>query len=161
MFGFYKKVRVNEKAIDQFLECIKSDSSGLQSGPISKTSWNTGGIVRDELGVLFDQYLRKKIERKVGKVKVIDLWYQIYDANSGSFHDWHIHPHSDYSITFYVQMKRDKNLFTQFRVKGKTKVVRASVGDCVIFNSSIVHKAPSNLTDVDKIIVSANLVCDR
>tara|TARA_R100000027_G_C2198560_1_gene79185 strand:+ start:150 stop:638 length:489 start_codon:yes stop_codon:yes gene_type:complete len=157
MFGFYKKVRVNKKTVDKFLNCILSDTEGQSSGPISKTSWNTGGFVKTDLEFLFDQHLRNKIEKKVGKVDIIDLWYQTYNANSGSFHDWHIHPKSDYSITFYIQMKRDKSLFTQFRIGGKTKVAKASVGDCVIFNSSIVHRAPPNMTDTDKIIVSANL----
>jgi hypothetical protein len=160
IFGFYKKVRVNRKVVNQFLKCVNSDYEGIKSGPISKTSWPTGGFVKEELELLFNQNLRKKIERKVGKVKILDLWYQTYYANSGSFHDWHIHPDSDYSITFYLQMDRGDDIKTEFVIGDKIKKANAVVGDCVIFNSNIVHRAPPNLTNFDKIIISANLLKD-
>ena len=158
MFGFYKKISVNNKIVNKFLRVIESDEEGKESGPISKTSWNTGGKIRGDLNKLFEEYLRKKIERRLGKVKVLDLWYQTYRSNSGSFHDWHIHPDSDYSITFFIKMKKDKSLLTEFNINGKIKKPWFGVGDCVIFDSRIVHRGPPNNTDSDKIIVSSNLI---
>lgn len=155
---FYKKQSVTKEVVDEFLAYVRSDDSGVCKSNISLTSWQVDGFIRINLGGLYVKHLKNKIESKVGKVSLIDIWYQKYDANSGSFHDWHTHPDSDYSIAFYLQLKKDSSLFTEYQINDKIKRPKVKVGDLMIFDSNIVHRSPPNNTMEDKIIISANLI---
>jgi hypothetical protein len=155
---FYKKQNIGKETIKEFLDYVNSDHSGIFLNNISTTTWSIECEIRTNLEGLYNKHLRKKIENKVGKVCLVDIWYQKYNANSGSFHDWHIHPKSDYSIAFYLQMKDDLSLFTEYKISDKIEKPKVKVGDLIIFDSNIVHRSPPNNTTEDKIIISANLM---
>ena len=147
-----------------FLEFIKKDSKSIsryhKDPTITKTSYHKNPY-DPKLVELFDKHLNG-IVRNVVKYdySMNCIWYQIYESNSGSYHDYHTHCANDCHISAVLYLKLfDKKFSTEFIMDGSPKQFDVSEGDMIFFDSRIKHRSPPNYSPEDKIILSFNLDC--
>lgn len=128
---------------------------------VSKTSYHLNPYDIDLVN-LYSQYLEMYVNEMIlYPSKMNCIWYQIYNKNSGSYHDYHTHCAEDCQISgiYYIKLK-DKKISTEFIVDQTVfQLDDVAEGDIVLFDSKISHRSPPNNTDQDKIIVSFNLDC--
>ena len=132
---------------------------------ISYTNWNKNLVETEStvrLKYFFANYLvgfygprlKKKHKRDFD---VDNIWYQIYDANSGDYHGWHDHmPNPFLSNIWYLELPKDHG--TEFKVKNKIIKPKVKTGDLIVFPPNILHRSPPNDSNETKSIVSFNLM---
>lgn len=142
----------------------RSDTEIIQS-KISETNWNgeepdnhstvvMKHFFYQELLPFYAKHLEKRHRKNF---EVIKVWYQIYKARSGSYHNWHNHiPGSNISNIWYLKLPNGCG--TEFKVNGKTIKPRVREGDLLVFPSDVIHRSPENYSDEDKVIVSYNTI---
>lgn len=96
----------------------------------------------------------------VSSMRVSNYWYQQYVEND--MHNWHIHPISNLSYVYYIELN-DSSLVTEFYdiETKKTFQPDAEEGDIIVFDSHIPHRSPKILSDTRKTIISSNLEIDN
>ena len=164
------RFRCSERARKILLEYIENDSRGCsiatdESGTaVSKSNWATGED--QEFYNLFNDYYFEDFYNYFYEVnqrhfKLKNVWYQVYNPNSGDNHHFHDHAQDgmDYSGVFYLEL-HDQELVTQFIVEDNIIQPIAEQGDTIIFPSNLMHKSPPNNTDYRKTIISFNLIMD-
>jgi len=107
---------------------------------------------------LYYKYLDPYIKEYVSKYHMNCIWYQIYKAKSGSFHNYHTHNSIDCHISgvYYLKLPNSK-ISTEFIINNTPKQFNVKDGDLILFDASIIHRSPPNTTRRDKIILSFNL----
>ena len=84
------------------------------------------------------------------------MWFQQYNKNGK--HGWHTHA-ENYTGVYYVKFSKDSakteliNPFSQ----NKKIIINAKEGDIVMFPSYVIHRAPEQLNNSEKIIISFNI----
>ena len=169
-FGFYQKITPDESVKKSILDFILNDTDFIildePGGKISKTNWIEEVANDPDTHKKRQKRLNKIFNKHFGKIfrdyfeqpaTLIDMWYQVYNKHSGSFHDYHDHAGkgSHVSAIFYVKL-HSKDLLTHFRIGNSIITPDAQEGDIIFFDSKIFHASPPNDTDHDKIIVSFN-----
>jgi len=141
---------------------ISSTGKVLES-QISKTNWNNEPIEDNstiQLKYFFFEYLvefyAKNLKREHKKdFDIKKIWYQIYKAKSGDYHDWHDHmPTPNLSQVWYLKLP--KGYGTEFKVNNKIIKPKVREGDLLVFTPDVIHRSPCNNSNEDKIIVSFN-----
>ena len=93
----------------------------------------------------------------VSDFNVIGSWFQQYYCKD--FHGWHIHPNSNISISYFLELP-DSKYSTEFIDTETNSIFQSNVeeGDVVIFPSHIIHRSPL-ITDsnVRKTTIAINL----
>tara|TARA_Y100001963_G_C6763149_1_gene440675 strand:+ start:1431 stop:2048 length:618 start_codon:yes stop_codon:yes gene_type:complete len=158
----------------KFLNYIKNDkiSGGwmgiTESTPdfLTKTSWEQGGKVEDDLKNLFEECLRSIISKKIKlPFELHNIWYQQYGKNTYDTHSYHDHVDEDSSISgiYYLKLG-DINMATEFLYNNKPIIPEVKEGDLVIFDCALPHRSPVKTflnrpvpLTCDKIILSFNL----
>ena len=112
----------------------------------------------------FNRYIDKFVEpfkqiKTIGGYEVNNCWFQKYYEND--YHDWHIHPYSNLSFVYYLQLT-DPVYATEFffpeinSITIKAKDVKE--GDVLIFPSQVSHRSPVYTeANSHKIIIAFNL----
>ncbi len=92
------------------------------------------------------------------KLELKDIWFQQYKKNST--HHWHIHGCS-FTGVYYVNYNT-KCIGTELIDPVTKKCIMPDVkeGDLIVFPSFIKHRAPPQITNTLKTIISFNFDCD-
>ena len=156
-----KIITPNPKIKGKFLKFIENDrlsKFNLRNDPtISITSYHTNPY-DNELVKLYYANLDPYIKEHISNYRMNCIWYQIYDANSGSFHDYHTHNAIDCHLAcvYYLKLSSNK-ISTEFIIDNVNKQLDVQEGDMILFDASIEHRSPPNITEHEKIILSFNL----
>ena len=158
-----KIVSIDFSIKESFLKFIKKDSESISDyvdNSISKTSYHKNPY-DPKLVELFDKHLNGMVRNVVKcDYSMNYIWYQIYNSNSGSYHDYHNHFSNNCHISAVLYLKLfDKKFSTEFIIDGSPKQFDVSEGDMILFDSRIEHRSPPNYSSEDKIILSFNLDC--
>lgn len=162
----YWTYRTSSKTRKILLDYVLNDQSGIRekSPQISKTNWpdqcrNSDSdqkfyqLFYDHYYQGYSKFLSKKIRKKF---HLTNLWYQVYERNSGDNHGFHIHDDSSISNVLYLELK-SKKLITEFFYCGKLFQPRVREGDTLIFDSYLRHRSVPNDTLNRKVIISFNV----
>lgn len=108
----------------------------------------------DECEPEFHEFMKKTYA--IHGFQMVGHWFQQYTRNHE--HGWHTHPRSNLSLVYFVELD-DPSLVTEFYDVYEKKIFQpdAKEGDIVVFDSYMPHRAPINLTDTRKTIMSVNL----
>ena len=151
-----------EKEIkNKFLSFIETDKNinAQNSDTISKTSYFSNSYDFNLVN-LYYKTLHEYVKKHISKHTMNCIWYQIYDANSGSYHDYHTHNAKDCQISGIYYLKLiNKSISTEFIIGNSKKQFDVREGDILLFDASLMHRSPPNNTPEDKIILSFNLHC--
>ena len=137
---------------------------------ISLLDYRNCGVGPTKTTYLYDSYdinlvnlYKENLEQSIKNIIDVpfimnSIWYQIYEKNSGSFHDYHTHGSSECHVSgiYYLQLK-DRKTTTEFFVDGNVIQPDVSEGDLILFDSNTLHRSPPNNSNYDKIIISFNL----
>ena len=126
---------------------------------ITKTDWSYSRdstrpwvyLIKDDL---INDLNKIVVECNYGKIIVEDIWFQQYTNNSE--HGWHAHS-SNCTGVYYVDMPEGSPK-TQIIEPYTNRVIELDLkeGDLVMFPSFVIHKAPKNLNNKTKTIISFN-----
>lgn len=85
---------------------------------------------------------------------VIELWYQIY--YNQQMHGWHIHHNCNFTSVWYLEFPdgAPRTEFMDTRTKEVKVIDDIQEGDILTFPSYVVHRAPVNLGQERKTILS-------
>lgn len=85
-----------------------------------------------------------------------ELWFQQYGINSS--HGWHTHS-SNFTNVYYLEMPADSPKTKIVNPYNQTDIIEVQVeeGDILVFPSFVIHKAPRNLSNQQKTIISYNI----
>jgi len=163
------RVKNHRKIKEQILQYI----SYRQKTPthdgcfISNTDWINGAypplgdfhyidiLLQDNQQSLNEFYKKKFVKTK--QYQITNAWFNQYDSFSGAEHKPHIHPNSDITNIYYMELQ-NKNLITRI-IHPKTKKViipRVCEGDILCFPGNIEHFSPQNFTKTRKTILAFN-----
>lgn len=95
---------------------------------------------------------------KFQKLEFKDMWFQQYKKDST--HHWHIHG-CTFTGVYYVHFN-EKCIGTELidPVSNKTIMPKVQEGDIIVFPSYVKHRAPPQITNTLKTIISFNFDCD-
>lgn len=126
---------------------------------ITKTDWcHSRNFRRPWVHLIKDDLIndlnKMVVECNYEKIKVEDIWFQQYTNNSE--HGWHTHS-SNFTGVYYVDMPEGSPK-TQIIEPYTNSVIELDLkeGDLVMFPSFTIHKAPKNLNNKTKTIISFN-----
>ena len=140
-----------------------SESGEIIESQISKTNWNYDEVedkstlqlkmfFYDHLLEFYATHLKRRHRKDFDMKKI---WYQVYKANSGDYHNWHDHlPTPSLSHVWYLKLP--KGYGTEFKINGKVIKPRVKEGDLLVFPPDVLHRSPPNVSNQDKVIVSFN-----
>ncbi len=150
---------------EQFLKFIENDMRSKinlgKGGEMSYTSYQIDSY-DENLVELYSKHLDSYVRTYVKNNHMNCIWYQIYEARSGSFHGYHTHDASDCHISgiYYLKLP-DTSVSTKFIIDNNPRQLDVKEGDVVLFDSYIEHKSPPNNSQYDKIVLSFNLDCEN
>ena len=157
VLGEIEKSSINSiENIEENLSINKTDFFDNIENPPKQIHPYFSFFERNEPG--FYQYLNERYF--VSSLQVLGYWYQQYIKNDS--HYWHIHPMSNISYVYYVELSCS-SLITEFYDKDKKEIFQpnAEEGDIIVFDSHIPHRSPKILSDTRKTIISSNLVINE
>ena len=122
---------------------------------ISHTDWNLPLNFKREYLEYFlkiiEQYMIKITnELKSKTCKIEKVWFQQY--NKTTTHQWHTHPRCHFTNVYFVELP-SKSLGTEILDIEKLDL---NEGDLLTFPAYMYHRAPINLEDKRKTIISFN-----
>jgi len=84
-----------------------------------------------------------------------EIWFQQYENNSS--HGWHTHS-SNFTSVYYLELPEGSPKTKLVHPLDQKIVIETDVkeGDIIVFPSFVLHKAPPNLIDKQKTIISFN-----
>jgi hypothetical protein len=157
-----KIISLKTKIKNNFLKFIENNrrlkfDPKKQQRTISFTSYHIDSYDK-ELVKLYHEDLDPHIKQYFANYCLTNIWYQIYEAKSGSFHEYHDHVGSEshFSGIYYLKLRSNK-ISTEFIIDNAPKQFNVKEGDLILFDSRIMHRSPPNTTRHDKIILSFNL----
>lgn len=127
---------------------------------ITKTDWHDSrNMSREWLSIIYPK-IKQTIHQMFCSlnfegVDVEEIWFQQYLQNSE--HGWHTHG-CNFTGVYYLEFPKDcpKTLILE-PYTNKEIELDVTEGDIVIFPSFTIHKAPKNMSDKRKTIISFNL----
>ena len=124
---------------------------------ISKTSFYSDNSVLENL---YKKYLEKQYNEKIYKecgrtTKLCNIWYQVYEANTNSSHEFHGHDDCSFANVVYISLP-NKELITEFIYMNSLVKPDVDEGDTLIFYPKLLHRSLPNYTESDKIVISFN-----
>jgi len=90
------------------------------------------------------------------RFSITNIWYQQY--NTDSIHGWHVHTDCQFSAVYYLELPEDcpKTEFIIPYSQQEKIEIDIKEGDIIIFPSYVLHRAPKNLSNKTKTIISWN-----
>lgn len=127
---------------------------------ISKTDWHISGNFKRLWAEFFMSYAKNSILEIYNNLgydgyTLHELWFQQYNINSG--HGWHTHS-SNFTNVYYLEMLDGSPKTKIVNPYNQTDIIEVQVeeGDILVFPSFVIHKAPPNLINQQKTIISYN-----
>jgi hypothetical protein len=127
---------------------------------ISKTDWQISQeINRKWLQLILNPLVdhMKTVYSHIGydSLLIKDIWFQQYLNNSE--HGWHVHS-SNFTNIYYLEMPEGTPKTQIINPFNQTDIIELDVneGDIVTFPSFIIHRAPKNISNFRKTIISFN-----
>lgn len=157
-FEKHNKVKTKLISLIKNTEC---DSLKSNNDLIHRVDWNRSADKNRKWVKYILPYLQKYFDECANKIgyeeaSVTNLWFQQYNKNGK--HGWHTHA-ENYTGVYYVKFSKDSakteliNPFSQ----NKKIIINAKEGDIVMFPSYVIHRAPEQLNNSEKIIISFNI----
>jgi len=132
---------------------------------IHKLDWHKNQDFERPWVNFFLPFLNKQISKMIKPLGFENftlpvVWYQQYLKNGK--HGWHVHG-SNYTGIYYLEMSEDSPKTQIVNPSDMKNVIDLNVqeGDFVIFPSFVVHRAPENISDKRKTIISFNIDFDK
>ena len=158
--SFEKHNKVKTKLIS-LIKNTECDSLKSNNDLIHRVDWNRSADKNRKWVKYILPYLQKYFDKCANKIgyeeaSVTNLWFQQYNKNGK--HGWHTHA-ENYTGVYYVKFSKDSakteliNPFSQ----NKKIIINAKEGDIVMFPSYVIHRAPEQLNNSEKIIISFNI----
>lgn len=130
-----------------------------QGSDITRCDWGFVNLrrewVNDLLPVLEPEVL--EIYKNLGydSIKIYNIWFQQYKKSSN--HNWHVHTECQWTNVYYLELS-ETSPKTEILdpINKKTVILDVQEGDICCFPSFLIHRAPSNLSDEPKTIISWN-----
>lgn len=127
---------------------------------ITKTDWPLATDmsrpwVQPLLSDFMDHMLKAYKELGYENFSITEIWFQQYMHESQ--HGWHVHSRN-FTNVYYLEMPTDGPKTLLISPFDQHTVIEADVseGDTMIFPSFVIHKAPKNLSNKRKTIISFN-----
>ena len=145
-----------------FLEYLsKQKRSSLNEGydRISNTDWHIKNDFSREYVKPFCDRIIPSLETlsnsyNLYRIEISGVWFQQYEQHSR--HGWHVHPQSNWSGVYYVELPHD-HLRTEFLNVQEQQTIQPILNDnCIVFPSNIMHRSPENNTHQRKTSISFN-----
>ena len=158
--SFEKHNKVKTKLIS-LIKDTECDALKSNNDLIHRVDWNRSADKNRKWVKYILPYLQKYFDKCANKIgykeaSVTNLWFQQYNKNGK--HGWHTHA-ENYTGVYYVKFSKDSakteliNPFSQ----NKKIIINAKEGDIVMFPSYVIHRAPEQLNNSEKIIISFNI----
>ena len=107
----------------------------------------------------FGEYLNQELkERNMKEVDVTEIWFQQYFRNDT--HGWHVHG-ENYTGVYYLEMPESTPKTQMITETGELFTPNIKEGDVLIFPSFVSHRAPLNISDERKTIISFNMSMNK
>jgi hypothetical protein len=127
---------------------------------ISKTDWQLAQEINREwlqliLNPLVDHMKTVYSHMGYDSLLIKDVWFQQYLNKSE--HGWHVHS-SNFTNIYYLEMPEGTPKTQIINPFNQTDIIELDVneGDIVTFPSFIIHRAPKNISNFRKTIISFN-----
>lgn len=164
-FYFIKKFNSHNHVKDSLLDMISNADfkpcidQGCETN-ITKTDWDNAENFKRSWVQFLNEYLLNELlemykECGYDGFTLHEIWFQQYLKNSS--HGWHTHS-SNFTSVYYLELPSNSpktQLVTPF---DQTTIIEVDVteGDILIFPSFVLHRAPPNLSNNRKTIISFN-----
>ena len=132
---------------------------------ISRLDWNTKEDWNRKWVKKFLPLLHKNIEKMINQIgfeshTILFLWFQQYLSNGT--HGWHTHG-DNYTGVYYLELPEGTPTTEYCYPMNTDRVDNFDVkeGDIILFPSFVIHRAPKNLSDKRKTIISFNINLER
>lgn len=125
---------------------------------ISRTDYSCGGQkpYQDILKEPLVKHMKWQMQQ-IGYSELIihNMWFQQYEHNSS--HNWHVHHNCQWTNVYYVELDHN-NPRTEIydRYANKIREVPVWEGCILTMPSQLIHRAPHNLSNTRKTIISFN-----
>jgi hypothetical protein len=150
---------IKEKILDSIQE-MGTYSFVNKEQSISNSDWHLGS----DFNRLYAQYIEKVVldvvefvNKKFNyeeKLTARNYWFQQYEY--GDWHFWHIHKHSLFSCSYFIDLSSD-NPKTSFELFGEEFEVDVKEGMVLIFPSFLKHCSKPNKSKHKKTILAFNM----
>lgn len=159
-FVHHKKIKDSLLELINLAESQKVIDPGCETN-ISKADWHDAQNFKRDwtkylLGYLTEPVLDIYKELGYDGYTLHDIWFQQYYKNSG--HGWHSHS-ANFTNVYYLELPESTPKTQIVNPYNQTEVIELEVkeGDILVFPSFVIHRAPPNLSDNRKTIVSYNI----
>jgi hypothetical protein len=156
---FSKHSELKKQVLDDINVSLAENVKTKQGSDITRCDWAMVNLrrdwVHDFLPILEPEVL--EIYKKLGynSIKIYNIWFQQYEENS--FHNWHVHTECQWTNVYYLDLPKDCPQTEILDPISKT-ILKLDVreGDICCFTSFLIHRAPKNLANQRKTIISFN-----
>lgn len=128
---------------------------------ISRADWfNSNDFSRPWVNFISEHIVDsiKKMYMEIGfdGLTINEIWFQQYFKNSK--HGWHTHS-ANFTNVYYLELSEESPKTLLLDPFDKKTIIEVDVkeGDILLFPSFILHKAPENMSDHRKTIISYNV----
>lgn len=166
--NFYKyKINEWDKKKKLFLELINTTEQNTHKNILAKVQTQTTSYFDNSFDVydIIKEDLQEFVREINFDINFLNSWYQIYKKHD--YHEFHTHSNS-YSNFFsgilFVSFDKKKHASTKFlnpfysNPNNLFFMPEVEEGEMIIFPANILHKAPLNQSNQDRIIISFNMV---
>lgn len=127
---------------------------------ITRCDWTVKGVERKWLEVLRPHLLSdmERIYKDLGyqKFDIQNIWFQQYAE--GGIHGWHVHTQCQWTNVYYLDLPEECPQTELINPYDQKTIIKLDVkeGDLLTFPSFVIHRAPKNITNKTKTIISFN-----
>lgn len=130
-----------------------------QGSDITRCDWGLVNYrrewVNDFLPILEPEILKIYQDLGYDTIKIYNIWFQQYDNES--LHNWHVHTECQWTNVYYLNLPEDSPKTEILDPISKEIIqLQVSEGDICCFPSFLIHRAPKNLSNQTKTIISFN-----
>lgn len=159
-FKYHNQIKDSLLNLINFTNFQEVIDSGCETN-ISKADWHDAQNFKREWVQFLLQYLTEPVldiykELGYDGYTLHDIWFQQYQKNSG--HGWHSHS-ANFTNVYYLEMPEESPKTQIVNPYNQTDIIEVDVkeGDILVFPSFVIHRAPPNLENAKKTIVSYNI----
>lgn len=158
---FSKHDEIKEQLLRMLSEAdYKSPVAEIAEVNITKTDWHLSTQMREWVAYINESLMSDMLEmyKYLGydNFTVTDIWFQQYLKNSE--HGWHSH-RSNFTNVYYLELPEGTPKTQLVNPYNQKDIIEVDVkeGDLLIFPAYVLHKAPKNISDNRKTIISFNV----
>lgn len=159
-FKYHREIKQHLLELINSANCQTVVDAGCDTN-ISRADWHDAQNFKREWVKFLTPYLTKpvlEIYKELGYdgYTLHDLWFQQYYKNSG--HGWHTHS-ANFTNVYYLDLPAGSPKTKIVSPYNQTDIIEVEVeeGDILVFPSFVIHKAPPNLINERKTIISYNI----